>query len=97
MRLRLKRIISRLPRDKCEVNETLQLVPGEPESTTVTSHSKKNKKRQKKKKNKKRKSGKNEARKVATLTSDNHNPIEISEHNKGPQRRCNSLVNAKEG
>jgi hypothetical protein len=42
------------PKDKDGVNETLELVPGEPESTTVTSHSKKKNK-------KKRKNSKNEA------------------------------------
>ena len=77
---------SSAPKDKNGVNETLELVPGEPDSTTVTSHLKK-----KKTKNK------NEDRKVATETSDIHNPIENSEDNKGPRRLCNSLRNTKEG
>ena len=38
---------SLVSKDKFRVNETLELVPGEPESTTVTSHSKKKKKNEK--------------------------------------------------
>ena len=36
---------SSAPKNKDGVNETLELVPGEPESATVTSHSKKKNKR----------------------------------------------------
>ena len=36
------------PKDKDGVNETLELVPGKPESATVTSHSEKNKEKCKK-------------------------------------------------
>jgi hypothetical protein len=35
---------SSAPKDKDGVNETLELIPGEPESATVTSYYKKNKK-----------------------------------------------------